>query len=115
METQEKEGGYADQMQGRLDMCLEQIEMLRAGLVGTAPDDPHAEAVGTKAHVRKLCGVTLLVGANVGGLISSEDVEHIDSVRGRRAHMCDTRRGHKGAQGWSERSGHRASQVPITS
>ena len=41
-ETQEKEEGHADQVQGRLDMCLEQIEMLRAELVGTAPDDPHA-------------------------------------------------------------------------
>ena len=58
METQEKKEGHADQMKGRLDICLEQIEMLRTELVGTAPDDPHAEAGETMTHAQKLCGVT---------------------------------------------------------
>ena len=40
METQEKEECHAGQVQGRLDICLEQIEMLYTELVGTAPDDP---------------------------------------------------------------------------
>ena len=62
-------------MQGRLDICLGQIEMLRTKLVGTAPEDPHAEAGGTMTHARKLCGVTLLVGASVGSLIPYGDVE----------------------------------------
>ena len=57
VETQEKEEGYVDQVQGRLDMWLEQIEMLRTELNGTAPDDPHAEAGVTTTHARKLCGV----------------------------------------------------------
>ena len=39
VETQEKEEGHADQVQGRLDMCLKQIEMLCTELVGTATDD----------------------------------------------------------------------------
>ena len=49
--------------------------MLRTELVGTAPDDPHAEAGVTMTHARKLCGVTPPVGASVGGLIPSGDVE----------------------------------------
>ena len=73
VETQEKEEWYADQVQGRLDICLEQIEMLRTELVGTAPDDPHAES-GAMTHARKLSGVTPPVGASVGGLIPSGDV-----------------------------------------
>ena len=36
VETREKEVGGADQVQGRLDMCLEQIEMLRTELVDGA-------------------------------------------------------------------------------
>ena len=59
-------------------MCLEQIEMLRTELVGTAPDDTYAEAGVTMTHARKLCGVTPPVGASVGGLIPSRDVERID-------------------------------------
>ena len=42
VETQEKEEGHANQVQRRLDICLEQIEMLHTELVETAPDDPHA-------------------------------------------------------------------------
>ena len=45
----------ADQVQGRLDMCLEQIEMLHTELVGTVPDDPHAGGGVTMTHARKLC------------------------------------------------------------
>ena len=82
METQEKEEGHADQVQGRRDMCLEQIEMLRTELAGTAPDDPHAEAGVTMTHARKLYGVAPPVGASVGGLISSGDVERIGVIRG---------------------------------
>ena len=82
VETQEKEKGHADQVQGRLDICLEQIERLRTELVGTAPDDPHAEAGVTMTHARKLCGVTPPVGTNVGGLIPSGDVEKICVTRG---------------------------------
>ena len=82
VETQKKEEGHADQVQGRLDICLEQIEMLRTELVGTAPDDPHAEARVTMTHARKLCGVTPPVGASVGGLIPSGDVERICVTRG---------------------------------
>ena len=82
VETQEKEEGHADQVQGRLDICLEQIEMLRTELVGTAPDDPRAETGVTMTHARKLCGVTPPVGANVGGLIPSGDVEQICVTRG---------------------------------
>ena len=33
VEIQEKEEGHADQVQGRLDICLEQIEMLCTELV----------------------------------------------------------------------------------
>ena len=82
VETQEKGEGHADQVQERLDMCLEQIEMLRTELVGTAPDDPHAEAGVTMTHAQSLCGVTSPVGASVGGLIPSEDVERIQATRG---------------------------------
>ena len=82
VETQEKEEGHPDQVQGRLDICLEQIEMLRTELVGTAPDDPRAETGVTMTHARKLCGVTPPVGANVGGLIPSGDVEQICVTRG---------------------------------
>ena len=82
VETQEKEEGHADQVQGRLDICLEHIEMLRTELVGTAPDDPHTEAGVTMTHARKLCGVTLLVGASVGSLIPSGEVEQIGVTRG---------------------------------
>ena len=82
VETQEKEQGHADQVQRRLDICLEQIEMLRTELVGTAPDDPHAEAGVTMTHARKLCGITPRVGASVGGLIPSGDVEQIRVTRG---------------------------------
>ena len=71
VETQEKEKGHADQVQGRLDMCLEQIEMLRTELVGTAPDDPHTETGVTMTHARTLCGVTPPVEASVGGLTPS--------------------------------------------
>ena len=49
--------------------------MLRTMLVGTAPDDPHAEAGVTMTHAQKLCGVTLPVGASVGGLIPSGGVK----------------------------------------
>ena len=56
--------------------------MLRTELVGTAPDDPHAEAGVTMTHARKLCGVTPPVGASVGGLIPSGDVERICVTRG---------------------------------
>ena len=82
VETQEKEEGHADQVQRRLDMCLKHIEMLRTELVGTASDDPHAEAGVTMTHPRKLCSVTPSVGASVGGLIPSEDVERICVTRG---------------------------------
>ena len=82
METQEKEEGHTDQEQRRLDMCLEHIKMLRTELVGTAPDDPHAEAGVTTAHTRKLCSVTPTVGASVGGLIPSGDAERICGTRG---------------------------------
>ena len=82
VETHEKEEGHADQVQGRLDMCLEQIEMLRTKLVGMAPDDPHAGAGVTMTHARKLCGVTPPVGSSVGGLITSGDVERIGVTRG---------------------------------
>ena len=82
VETQEKEEGHADQVQGRLNMCLEQIEMLRTELVGTAPDDPRAETGVTMTHARKLCGLTPPVGANLGGLIPSGDVEQICVTRG---------------------------------
>ena len=58
VETQEKEEGHADPVQRRPDICPEQIEMLRTELVGTAPDDPHAEAGVTMTHARKMCGVT---------------------------------------------------------
>ena len=54
VEIQETEEGHADQVQGRLDMCREQVEMLRTELVRTAPDDPHAEAGVTITHARKL-------------------------------------------------------------
>ena len=67
VETQEKEEGHTDQVQRRLDICLEHIEMLRTELVGTAPDDPHAEAGVTMTHARKSCGVIPPVGASVGG------------------------------------------------
>ena len=73
METQEKEEGHDAQVQGRLDMCLE--PMLRVELVGTATDDPHAGGGVTMTHARKLCGFNPPVGASVGGLIPSEDVE----------------------------------------
>ena len=82
VETQEKEEGNADQVQGRLGICLEQIEMPRTELVGTAPDDPHAEAGVTMTLARKLCGVTPPVGASVGGLVPSGDVERIYVTRG---------------------------------
>ena len=82
VETQEKEEGHADQVQRRLDICLEQIKMLCTELVGTAPDDPHAEAGVTMTHARKLCGVTPFVGASVGGLIPSGDVERMCVTRG---------------------------------
>ena len=84
METQEKGEGHADQVQGRLDMCLEQIEMRRTDLVGTAPDDPHAEPGVTMTHARKLYGVSPPVGASVGSLIPSGDVERIGETRGMR-------------------------------
>ena len=82
VETQDKEEGHADQVQGRLDICLEQIEMLRTELVGTAPDDPHAEAGVTMTHARKLCGVSSPVGASVGALVPSGDVKRICVTRG---------------------------------
>ena len=83
VETQEKEERHAHQVQGRIDtLCLEQTEMLRTELVGTAPDDPHAEAGAKMAHARKLCGVTPPVGGSVGGLIPSGDVDRIGVTRG---------------------------------
>ena len=82
VETQEKEEGHADQVQGRLDMCLEYIEMLRTELFGTAPYDSHAGARETMTHARKLCVVTPTVGASVGGLIPSGNVERICVTRG---------------------------------
>ena len=82
VETQANEEGHTDQVQRRLNMCLEHIEMLRTELVGTASDDPHAEAGVTMKHARKLCGVTPPVGASVGGLIPSGDVERIFVTRG---------------------------------
>ena len=82
VETQEKEEGHADQVQRRLDICLEQVERLRTELVGTAPDDPHAEAGVAMTHAHKLCGVTPPVGTNVGDLIPSGDVEQICVTRG---------------------------------
>ena len=89
VQTTEKEEGHTDQVQGRLDMCLEQNEMLRAELVGTAPDDSQGEAEVTMAHVRKLCGVTLPVRMSVvGGLIASGDVERIDVTRGADIEEC---------------------------
>ena len=103
METQEKEEGHADQVQGRLDVCLEQIEMLRAELVGTAPNDPHAKA-----------GVTMTKIVRRSPARGSER-RRFDSVRGRGANMCDARRGHRVAQWWSEMSGHRASELPLWS
>ena len=56
--------------------------MLRTELVGTAPDDLHAEAGVTTTHTRKLCSVTPTVGASVGGLIPSGDAERICGTRG---------------------------------
>ena len=88
VETQEKELGRADQVQGRLDMFLEQIEMLRTELVGTAPDDPHAEAGVTMTHARKLCGVTSPIGASVDILIPFGNVERIDVTRGADIEEC---------------------------
>ena len=82
VENQEKEEGHADQVQGRLVMCLEQTEMLCTELVGTATDDSHAEAGVTMTHARKLCGITPPVGASVGGLIPSGDVERMGMTRG---------------------------------
>ena len=82
VETQEKKEAHADQVQRGLDLCLEQIEMLRTELVGTAPDDPHVEAGVTMTHARKLCGVTPFVGVSVVGLIPSGDVERIGVTRG---------------------------------
>ena len=43
VETQEKEEGHAYQVQRRLEMCLEQIEILRTELVGPASDDPQGK------------------------------------------------------------------------
>ena len=82
VETPEKEEGHADQVQGRLDMCLEHIEMLCTGLVETAPDDSQVEVGVTMTHAQKLCGVTPPVRASVGGLIPSGDVERIGVTRG---------------------------------
>ena len=96
VETQEKEEGHADQVQGRLDMCLEQIKMLRTEPVGTALDDPHAGGGVTMTYARKL-----------------SERRWFDSVRGHRTNRGDTRRRHRGAQWWSERSGHQASEVPL--
>ena len=83
VEAQEKEEGHADQVQGRVDMYLEHFEMLCTELVETAPDDPHAGGGVTMTHARKLCGITLPVGASVGGLIPSGDVERRGVTRGR--------------------------------
>ena len=80
VETQEKEEGHADQVQGRLDMCLKQIKMFCTKLVGMVPDDPHAGAEETMTHARKLCSVTSPVGASVGRLIPSGDVERVGCV-----------------------------------
>ena len=74
--------GHANQVQGRLDMCLEQIEMLRTELIGTVPDDPHAGAGVMMTYAQKLCGVTPPMGASIGGLIPSGDVERIGVTRG---------------------------------
>ena len=63
-------------------MCLEQIEKLCTELVGTAPDDPHAEVEVTMTHARTLCGVIPPVGTSVGGLVPSGDVERIGVTRG---------------------------------
>ena len=56
--------------------------MLRTELAGTAPDEPHAEAEVIMMHAQKLCDVTPPVGASVGGLIPSGDVERICLTRG---------------------------------
>ena len=56
--------------------------MVRTGLVGTAPDDLHAEARVTMTHARKSCDETSSVGASVGGLIPSGGVERIGVTRG---------------------------------
>ena len=56
--------------------------MLRTELVGTAPNDPHAGGGVTMTHARKLCGVIPPVGASVGDLIPSGDVEHIGVTPG---------------------------------
>ena len=82
VETQENEEGHADQVQRLLDICLEQIKMHSTELVGTAPDDPHAEAGVIMTHARKILGVTPPEGASVGGLIPSGDVERICVTRG---------------------------------
>ena len=82
METQEKKEGHIDQVQGRLDMCLEQIVMIRRELVRTVPDDPHTEAGVAMTHSRKLCGVTPPMVAKVAGLIPSGNVERIGITRG---------------------------------
>ena len=63
-------------------MCLEQIEVLRTGLVRTAPDNPHTEVGVTMTRARELCGVTPRVGASVGGLNTLGDVERICVTRG---------------------------------
>ena len=55
--------------------------MLRTELVGTAPDDPHEEDGLTRTHAQKLCGTTSSVGARVGGLNPSGDVERIGATR----------------------------------
>ena len=82
METQEKEERHADQVQGSLDMCLEQIGMVRTELVWSAPDDLHAGAGVTMTHDRKLCGVNPPVKASVCGLIPSRGVNRIGVTRG---------------------------------
>ena len=56
-------------------MSLDQVEMLRTELVGTAPDDPHAEAGVTMTHAQKWCGITSPLGASIGGLIPSVGFE----------------------------------------
>ena len=82
VETLEMDERNADKVQGRLDMYLEQILMLHMELVGTAPDDPHVEARVTITKARILCSVTPPVGASVGGLTPSGDIERIGVVQG---------------------------------
>ena len=54
MGTQEKEKVHADEVQERLGMNLEQIEILRMELVGTELDDPPGEVGVITTHAWRI-------------------------------------------------------------